>query len=344
MRHLILHIGNPSAGSTSLQEFFFENRNALLRRGVVYPSWDLGRTRAHHNLAWSLSPLPWMKRQYDPGGLTLDKLAARLRGHDADVIVLSSEHFSVLASTPSSIPVLDQFALDNDLTIDVAVFIRPQHSYLNSIYAQLTKSLNCGTHFRSFLETMIDDPHFDYAVSSSAWESGSRMRLVPVPFLRDGPDHRLVQTFVEAVGIADRLQPLLGNPPATRLNRRPGALTIETCRRASHLLAAEPGIDNLDIDRRLGLKLSAYLRKLGRRYGWDEMPFVGLDNVTRDQIRDRYSAGNESFARRHWNAAWHEIFQDDYAQEFIPNEFDTRKASPEEDRLVDKTVAMERPH
>lgn len=339
MRQIILHIGNPSAGSTSLQEFFFENRSALRKSGVAYPTSALGGIKAHHNLAWSLSPLPWMKRQFDPSGLTLDKLAAELRRFNFDVIILSSEHFSVLANSPSSISALNQFAVDNDLAIDIALFVRPQHTYLNSLYAQLTKRLNCGVYFRHFLETMIDDQHFDYAKSASAWGSESRMRLVPVPFHRDEPGRELIKNFCKAVGIADRLQQSLADSSATLLNTRPGALTIETCRRASLFLAAEPSIHNLDVDRRLNRKVSAYLQESCGQYGWDKTPFVGLDNAISKQIREQFADQNISFARRYWNADWHEIFQDDYTFEFVPNEFDRSVSSPEEERLIDETVA-----
>lgn len=56
MSKVVLHIGTEKTGTTSIQHFMSQNRQALLAKGIVYP--NLGsRKDAHFDLVNSVHPL-----------------------------------------------------------------------------------------------------------------------------------------------------------------------------------------------------------------------------------------------------------------------------------------------
>ena len=90
MECLVLHIGTPKTGTTSLQKAFNRNKNLLLQEDTLYPlSSSINNTYAHHNFSYEYSP--GLRRKYNPkkGGTT--QIAEEFNNSLAKNLILSSE-------------------------------------------------------------------------------------------------------------------------------------------------------------------------------------------------------------------------------------------------------------
>jgi hypothetical protein len=141
---LVLHIGLPRTGSTSLQYFLSKNDRLLARYGVVYAR--AGRTHspnAHHALAHALQeaglgtgvPEAW------------SQVLAEARAGGVRLAAVSSEVFGTRWRTPQ-IQRLRQFAEDVDLR--AFVYIRDFAALVSSAYAETCKRADTIDDFDRF--------------------------------------------------------------------------------------------------------------------------------------------------------------------------------------------------
>ncbi|MEA1052920.1 hypothetical protein U5801_24380 [Lamprobacter modestohalophilus] len=109
MSRIVLHIGLHKTGTTSLQAFCAEHRNALRSAGVCYP--DLGTDAQHALLA---EQMPWLERfRYGPSERDAwDFALAAYRSTGAHTLLLSSEEFS--RADPVSVDMAQLAAQLND--------------------------------------------------------------------------------------------------------------------------------------------------------------------------------------------------------------------------------------
>ncbi len=330
MRRMVLHIGYPKTGSSSLQRFLFKNRESLAELGVLYPMAESDVRVAQHNIAWSLST----GYRFDPSSLTFDSVADLFRESEQEVVVISSEDFIQRPDPEAAVQRVRQFATEAEVAVDVIVFVRPQYAYINSLYTQRAKFFNEPRQFREFADKAVNLPLVDYSAHLREWDQGAGMRLIPIPFTADRLQPNLETAFCEAAELTDRLGELLASAERDRMNPAPGPLTVEVCRRlAQHLVRARGGARG--IDPAVHGALSRYvLRMATRMTGATAAPFNGLDNDLRDRIDERFAESNEVFARRYWDASWREVFAKDYERDLIPNEFDRASAEPRDRRAV----------
>jgi hypothetical protein len=128
---LLLHIGHPKTGTTSIQTFLLANRTALRRHGVLYPE-----TGIHDSAHRLLSPA-----FFSAAGLEnrapahMASLLAEIQAAACPVIVLSFEGFC--GDNPASFT-----ALRDRFDVTVIYYVRRQDLIAESRYAQ---------HVRSFL-------------------------------------------------------------------------------------------------------------------------------------------------------------------------------------------------
>lgn len=136
---LILHPGSPKTGTSSLQNFLFRKRDALLDLGYLYPMSGIdmtGRTaKGHHAIALSLASFD------NPNGtdsqqafLTqLAGLRAEISAQPHKTIILSSEEFF----NQDRIKVLKRYL--QPASCQIYVSLRPQYEVTNAnYYTQIT--------------------------------------------------------------------------------------------------------------------------------------------------------------------------------------------------------------
>ena len=152
-RTCFLHVGTHKTGTTSLQNAFAANDGLLRAAGVHFPA--AGRWRGdggHHNVAWELNADERFERHRG----TLDDVLAEALRVRAPAVTLSSEDFEYLHAKPEPLRrVVDGFATIGYRTA-IVLYLRPQSSYAESLYAELVKHRYTRT-FEDFLESVLRD-------------------------------------------------------------------------------------------------------------------------------------------------------------------------------------------
>jgi len=179
----LLHIGVEKTGTTALQASFTENRQELLRQGVLYPVMD---GEAHHaRLAGSAldEPPSWSG---SPAGVdTPDQRRAWMRAKLQDEVAASGAHTVLLSSEllHSQLRTADQVARIKDVLdawatdYRVAIYLRRQdRATVSRLSTSLRSGLTPAPDFSELRWLWI----FDYARGLDMWASVfGEERIVP---------------------------------------------------------------------------------------------------------------------------------------------------------------------
>lgn len=144
-RKLILHIGMPKTGSTSLQVFFAQNIAKLAAHNIYYPEiFDLSVSKRGsygqgngYSLAYALlDDKSTTVCNFPAYGLVdLDQTLAMME--EKSSVLLSTEWFTELSE--DALTKLRDVGLKHGFTFTIIGYIRPYISFLNSEYAQGVK-------------------------------------------------------------------------------------------------------------------------------------------------------------------------------------------------------------
>lgn len=285
-RTLFLHVGTHKTGTTSLQKTLSENSVTFATAGLYFPR--TGRapgSGGHHNIAWELA----RDARFDPTFGTLSELVAEIAAVDSPSVCLSSEDFEYLYHDARSLERLrDAFAATN-FRIAVVIYLRPQASYAESLYAELVKHGFPQT-FGEFLQKLLIDGKiefgsywrftFDYEVLVGNFAAiFGEANVIVRPYSTDRPGVSVTDDFLTLVGIDPHT---IGGRTATgRLNS--SAPFIDVVRRYKRNTATGDGDVDGDI-----------VADWAYRGRFDP---VRLPEVER--IAERFSAGNARIAARY---------------------------------------------
>ena len=129
-KHIFLHIGFPKTGTSSIQSFFCDNRQALKTFGVLYPKSGDTRYAGQAGIAFAAR----MKATKP-----FDILLSEIENSPCDKIVISSEYFFML--DPIKIKFLsEQF---KKFKVTIIVYLRRQDSRIESGYLQVIRDAEC---------------------------------------------------------------------------------------------------------------------------------------------------------------------------------------------------------
>lgn len=215
---VVLHIGSDKTGTTSLQQLFRHNREALARRGVLYPR-SPGRVR-HAGLGFYARPddalvtsRDWRRGEHPPPAVyrrrLLRRLAREVAASDAATALLSDEELFRLST--ASILRLRGLLEPVAGSVRVVAYLRRQDDHLVSRYQQAVKvgeARRLSTWARRDFSTL-----YDYAARVTTWRDTLEPdRLVVRPFEKERfSGGSLAQDFLDASGIdvpAAALQPV----------------------------------------------------------------------------------------------------------------------------------------
>lgn len=120
MKKLILHIGAPKCGSTSIQNFFLQNAKPCIEK-IRFELLNEEEVRSLNAIESDMSLLKELNR----------KLRNSLKS--TDVLIWSHEHFFV---SPDAIKKVVLSALELKVDLSIVAYVRRQSSFILSSYAQ----------------------------------------------------------------------------------------------------------------------------------------------------------------------------------------------------------------
>ncbi|MEO1190533.1 MAG: hypothetical protein AAFY02_02165 [Pseudomonadota bacterium] len=329
MRRCILHIGGLKTGSSALQQVFMENAGRLRQAGLLYPLCG-ETTGSQRNLFYELT----RHRLFDPEQPTLAWLERQVReSEEEEVLILSSEMFSTLGRFSRVPRRLVRLLQGWGLEVQVLLYLRPQDELLNSLYAQRVRLLNCKQRFADWAPSALKESIFHYGRLLQRWETAAPSALLLRPYNRETKDRGILADFLEATGLADRLDAAtLSSGPALR-NPTPGPLTVEVFYR----LARAGGRRRY---RRQLHALRRFVTAAADERGWNDRAFAGMTEALRAEVTRQFAADNAKVAQAYLPDSWDAVFAEDLQRPLSVNLFGPRTASAEEEAAIQDLVSI----
>lgn len=278
MNRLVLHIGWPKTGTSSIQAFCHANQRALRGGGVLYPtSWLQGV--GHHLFPTALMHPHQKKGRRDlqhMEGVGIDQIAAKLNEEidacsDVHTVIVSSERFMTLEHDQVS-SIRDAFA---NFEIKVVFYLRRQDLFAQSIYAQNLRVLR-SVPSQSILKHKI----LRYREQLAPWEQCfEREQMMLVPFERSQWQNGLELDFLTRLGLDADRNYTVRKPENERLSWAALAYLNE------HLKPEFGGKRY-----RLAIKI---LDKYSRKYPGDERQDSPYSPQTRLELLESFKADND---------------------------------------------------
>ena len=311
MKRLIVHVGMPKTGSTSIQRMLLRLRELLRARGVHVPRTGLARTGKHHLLdrrSHGISTERWallaQEIRCTAAGDPRGGNHGTARGKPAAPrFVISAEEFAKPGYRAATAARLAELAEREDLEVDIVGYVRPQWQFLESVYTQRVHGLRIGATFDRFVADMLEAgerSELDYNVVFAPYRAafGARVRVFALELSRlpDG----LLAHFLGQCGVHDGASLAAG---LARANPRRNAKATEVRR----LVYAE-----LDRRRKAGLErpFSGRAPMSQLPYLIDDEPFSGFDHSGIQDLQARFAEANARFAREYGINADGVLFRD----------------------------------
>ena len=284
-RSLLVHIGLPKTGSTSIQRSLALLAPQLRERGVhVARAASSSPELARNDRLWFA-----LRDPHGPQRDAAAELVREIRESTAERFVVSDERLG-LAPLKAVVRGLADVAAAVEVDIRLVAYVRPQCDYLESIYAELVKGGMERLPFDLFAAAALlrlrpgRGAALDYRQALGPWSVASGHRLLVVPFERSrlpaGPAAHLLSLLGAEELVADA---------SLRANARPGAKSVEVRRLVvAGLTARRPAPAPYALFKRL-----TGLERLLR----DDRPFSALSARQARDLMDRCSRSNADLAR-----------------------------------------------
>jgi hypothetical protein len=308
---LILHIGYPKTGTTSIQHAMNRKRPALLQEGLSYPASPGGNM--HQLVAFAAlveGDVSRMKGRRSLAGLPRQvRMDQFLRAFDTELttlpahvtrVVLSAETFSLIMRDTAQIEKLRALLAPYFSSMRVVVYLRRQDRLGTSFYSQLLR--------RGIMEPPVltterrDHAHlYDYEAFLARWASVfGRSAIVPRIFeparLLNGD---VVQDFYSLCGLDPGLAPERQANPSIAVQGQALLLAF------GRMLEEAEGNEN--VRGRVWLRLVSTVTELFPGAGWRPSRAEAKDFMT------RFAESNEAVRRDYFPQAA-SLFDEDFAK------------------------------
>lgn len=181
MRKLYLHIGTEKTGTTTIQEFLYINKKALLKNG--YHVLRSAGKRNHRDVpSYCMSDEHYDDFFLDKGindlekkNVFRDKFYKSFRkeilslGNDVHSVIISSEHFHSRLKTVAEIFTLKELVSELFSEVEIICYLREQSSLALSLYSTGIKS-GVNVEFNRFLANCNpDNYYYNYSKILDCW-------------------------------------------------------------------------------------------------------------------------------------------------------------------------------
>ena len=174
-KSLVLHIGDPKTGTSSIQEVL---RNRLYETDVVQVDYP------DQLNSFPLANALWDKKQAEHRVPRMTKLADWLQASTADVAIVSAEQF--FRVNPDVLQqALDEFVPEFASSVRVVAYVRPHANRLLSAYMQRTKAGLFQGDLKTFFERTKRENLLTFAPRFQRWRDTFGDRFTLRPMIRD---------------------------------------------------------------------------------------------------------------------------------------------------------------
>lgn len=329
MKRIILHAGLPKTGSTAIQRFLSERREALLRLGILFPEAGATNGGNHKPLVAGMLGRPLPKRYRDAPDAFLEECAR----HPGRTVLVSAEFLgNYFGGEGKRTAVLDFLAAAGFRTT-ILVYVRPDAEQINSSYVQQVKTFEIDAPFRDYALERADKARSRYA----QFRKLARPPEVETMFRPyDGALRAsgVVRDLLAAIDLSASERDALG--AESRLNEAPvGPVAIAAARATLARLRA----GGRELTDRQKTAMQRELLGLVER-DEPEPPFRGVDAGLARAIDERLAEERNRFSLAAWGRNWDEVFPPTEAGELRANLFDPAGAEPSAatryERLLDR--------
>lgn len=322
MKVVYLHVGLPKTGSSAIQEFLRDNAETLKELGYYVPNYG-GKHISHYSLIDTLSGRPPPSSRHSDAS-TIDHDLT----HWPEAVVLSSERLAQILHRKGNLAVLESWRAVG-VHIVMIVYVRNQAQFLNSAYSQNVKNFRFAGSFVDYLEAAQGRLPFNpYRFVKAAHRHGLELRMRP--YSPDVRRNNVVLDFLKTIGISQRV-PL----PSSRANESPGPFTVEAARR---ILARLP-VDMRNLTELQARQPRTWLKHTIDGLQVDKSSYCGITSKQARSIDSIFIEDNEKLASELWDASWRDVFAEDLAQDFVPNDYQITGVPPGTAGALESVVA-----
>lgn len=217
MPKLLIHIGTHKTGTTSIQRFCSNNRDALRRIGLWYPPTEIGpfpKHYAHHRIAHAIAGRDGERGEREARQF-FERVAKRSKGDETCLISaepMYRHHLPPLRphgddSPPTEEEKQDRFKryaqavrrCTEGFDVTIMVMFRRQDLYLESLYAEQVMATGYDQTIERF--AVERQPLLEYATRVDDWASVFGRDAVSVAtYEKSMLDRPIERTFVEWTG------------------------------------------------------------------------------------------------------------------------------------------------
>ena len=295
IRPFTIHAGTHKTASTYIQSRLWRNREILSKYGIrlLYP--ENAKTGQFVDFA------DWIReRNFSEIKNQLSKVSTQ----DQHIIV-SAEQFTKSLTDKTRVEELEIFLQSQGFKLNIAIFLRDQPDYINSIYVQEVRRFYHSQNIPEFERKCRKKRanRFNYYQMFSHLVDNQQITTNFLPYCTSlgDPFNRLLGSLGE--NLPEEIEWISEKPGKS--NDQPGIkgvwLALEVCRR----------MQQMGVKLKLLKNQSNYIRKYSIPLGWSENRYYGLRQKKVEIIRNFYKNDNDSFAQKVWGKkSWAEVYKD----------------------------------
>ena len=129
-KKLFIHCGLHKTGSTAIQKFFILNKDAIKKKGLLYPNSGILHY-GHHNIAFYFAKDRRYRHEYS----SVDELKQEISLFDGDILI-SSEAFEFILYNTEAMLNLQKYVKSVNRDLILIIYLRNQLDYFESIYLE----------------------------------------------------------------------------------------------------------------------------------------------------------------------------------------------------------------
>lgn len=162
--NLILHIGSPKTGTSSIQSALINNKELLSKNGYHYLECLQWHDGAHHELGFAIRDKVYGEKKFSMED-SIKKIKNEIQSIESKTVIISSEIlFYDVRENENNIKKLVNLFKD----ITLVVYLREPFDYLESLYKQMVKDPfdQCKQEPSDFIKSHLKHINYDEVISS----------------------------------------------------------------------------------------------------------------------------------------------------------------------------------